>query len=743
MISIVVPTLNEEANIRLLAARIHVGLEKAGIDYEIIFIDDHSTDNTQEVIKDIQEQYPIQLHLKRGKRGKAQSLLEGFNQARYDIIAMIDADLQYPPEAIAKMAHTLLHNQADIIVANRAQHQTNSIRKTFSKTFRHVFGKWLHNLDCDVQSGLKVFRKEIIERIELAPSQWTFDLEFLLQARQAGYSIASQDITFAKRNAGEAKVNVLSSSVEIGFHALKAKITSPKPIMFSQKQQSDWGIGFHYNGQKYVTHTQLTQAETALHRLSPAQGFVIGLLAAVLTSSLILNWLVTVQMLLGILTLFYLLDLFFNMYMVARSLDHAPEINITAKDIKAYDKAWPKYTIFCPLYKEAQVLPQFTKAMSRLDYPQDQLEVLLLLEADDKATVKAAQAMDLPDFFKIVVTPDANPKTKPKACNYGLQHATGEFAVIYDAEDKPEPKQLKKAVVAFDRLGKKTACIQAKLNYYNPNQNWLTRLFTLEYSLWFGLTLPGLQSINAPIPLGGTSNHFRTADLRRLEGWDPFNVTEDADLGMRLFKRGYLTAVMDSFTMEEANSHFWNWIRQRSRWIKGYMQTYLVHMRRPQEFLTVRERALHFITFQFIIGGKILSLLINPLLWLTTILYFVIPMFMAPILNLLLLPWVFYLGTISLVIGNFFYVYLYMIGMAKREHWGLIKYTFLIPFYWLMMSIAALYALRDLFVRPHHWQKTQHGLHLQSKKEPKASLTAYLSRVLPPLPRFNLLFSRN
>jgi len=183
--------------------------------------------------------------------------------------------------------------------------------------------------------------------------------------------------------------------------------------------------------------------------------------------------------------------------------------------------------------------------------------------------VFAARIGELPDYVRVLVVPHSLPKTKPKACNYGLNYARGDFLVIYDAEDIPEPHQLKKAYLGFENALDSVKCLQAKLNYYNPDHNLLTRLFTAEYSLWFEVILPGLQSVNGYIPLGGTSNHFRTRDLITLEGWDPFNVTEDCDLGARIFKRGWRTAIIDSVTLEEANSNAWNWLRQRSRWIKG------------------------------------------------------------------------------------------------------------------------------------------------------------------------------
>ena len=300
--------------------------------------------------------------------------------------------------------------------------------------------------------------------------------------------------------------------------------------------------------------------------------------------------------------------------------------------------------------------------------------------------------------------------------NYGLAYAKGEYLVVYDAEDVPERDQLKKAVLAFKKSSPQTVCVQAKLNFYNPKQNLLTRVFTAEYSLWFDLILPGLQSINAPIPLGGTSNHFRTEDIKALFGWDAFNVTEDCDLGMRIVKRGLRTAIVDSTTYEEANSGLKNWYRQRSRWIKGYIQTYLVHMRAPRTFAKMSSPA-HLLGLQLIVGGKVLSMFINPLMWGITIAYFAFRAQVGETIESFFPDPILYIGLVSFVFGNFLYLYYYMIGCAKRGLYDIIKYAFLVPFYWLGMSIAAWQALYEIMVKPHYWAKTVHGLHLKLEQK--------------------------
>jgi hypothetical protein len=276
------------------------------------------------------------------------------------------------------------------------------------------------------------------------------------------------------------------------------------------------------------------------------------------------------------------------------------------------------------MYKEPEVLPILLHALRSLDYPAAKLDIKLVLEEGDRETVEAAIAMDLEGIFEIVLVPPSQPKTKPKACNYALQFARGEHLVIYDAEDKPEPDQLRKVVAAFRRGGEKLACVQCRLNYYNARENWLTRMFTLDYSLWFDLMLPGLQRLGAPIPLGGTSNHFRTDVLRALHAWDPFNVTEDADLGIRLTQKGWRVAVIDSTTYEEANCLAGNWVRQRSRWIKGYMQTFLVHTRRPAALWRAMG-PVGLLGFVFFIGGTAVSGLLSPVLWAILLAFLLLP----------------------------------------------------------------------------------------------------------------------
>ncbi|HUS81350.1 MAG TPA: glycosyltransferase [Armatimonadota bacterium] len=408
----------------------------------------------------------------------------------------------------------------------------------------------------------------------------------------------------------------------------------------------------------------------------------------------------------GLLIVFYVVNSAYKFYLVYLSLERPVEIGVSPEEMAAADdSALPTYTLLIPLYREARVLEGLVAGLQRMDYPTDKLDVQLLLEEDDQETIAAAMAMDLPAHIRPVVVPDSQPKTKPKACNWGLYTCHSDLLVIYDAEDRPEPDQLKKAALAFAKVPDNVVCLQAKLNYYNQRQNLLTRWFTAEYSVWFDLFLPGLTASGAPIPLGGTSNHFRVEPLKAIGGWDPFNVTEDCDLGVRLHKDGWRTAMLASTTWEEANGRLLSWIRQRSRWAKGYLQTYLVHMRHPLKLLRELGPAAFF-SLQMTIGGSLVCFLFNPIYWLMTALWLLTH---SPIISALFPPAIYLLGSFCLIGANFVFVYMSVAGCMQRGYYDLVKYALLTPAYWLMMSIGAYKAFAQIIVRPHYWEKTMHG----------------------------------
>jgi len=358
--------------------------------------------------------------------------------------------------------------------------------------------------------------------------------------------------------------------------------------------------------------------------------------------------------------------------------------------------ALPPYTVIVPLYREAGMVESLVCALSRLDYPTDRLQVLFALEADDEATLRAAAEADLPDHMRVVVVPPGSPRTKPRACNVALAHATGSLVTLYDAEDEPAPGQLREAAARFAAGPDALACLQAPLRIKDA-RGFLARQFALEYAAQFEVVLPAMARLGVPFPLGGTSNHFRASALRDVGGWDPYNVTEDADMGFRLAERGYALSVLSAPTFEPAPDRFLDWLPQRARWVKGYMQTFGVHTRGP----LAGGPALHTALIVTLGVGIASAFLHGPLaVWIAakTLLWAAgggEPTKAAYDLLLLTAGW--------LTAG---------VMMAEGARRADVRLTFmdlvLALAYWPVQSLAALHALIQLFTAPHHWDKTEH-----------------------------------
>jgi len=365
----------------------------------------------------------------------------------------------------------------------------------------------------------------------------------------------------------------------------------------------------------------------------------------------------------------------------------------------------PIYTVICPLYGEAGIVNNLIAAIRALDYPPEKLDVKFVIEPDDSDTRYALAGKELGPPFSIVTAPPSGPRTKPKALNAALPFARGSFTVVYDAEDVPEPDQLRRALDVFSTADDTLACVQASLTIDNTADGWLARMFTANYAGQFDAFLPALAALHLPFALGGSSNHFRTAALRRAGGWDPYNVTEDADLGIRLHRLGYRCAALPSATYEEAPARFGPWLRQRTRWYKGWMQTWLVHMRRP--FRLARDLTpFGMVAFQLSLACNVLAALVHPLcmaglcysLFAAAPLQVFQTMDAAPVFAATLLSG--YVSTIALDV----------IGLRRRRLLAYAWVLLLMPLHWFLLSLAAWRALFQLLYDPQRWEKTEHGL---------------------------------
>lgn len=357
----------------------------------------------------------------------------------------------------------------------------------------------------------------------------------------------------------------------------------------------------------------------------------------------------------------------------------------------------PVMSILVPLYGEAEIAPRLVRRLERIDYPRDRLELLLIVEADDRATRAALERADLPDWMRIVVSPHGQLRTKPRALNVALAQCRGSIVGVYDAEDAPAPDQLLKVAARFAQAGPDVACLQGILDFYNARTNLMSRAFALEYAVWFRLVLPGFERLGLVLPLGGTTLFFRRTVLEDLGGWDAHNVTEDADLGLRLTRHGWRTEMLESVTLEEANCSPIPWVKQRSRWIKGYVMTWAAHMRNPVALWRVLG-TVRFLALQAQFALSVLQALLAPFLWAIWVLPAgVIPTVAAwGVTVLMVVAYVLDLSMAAIAHRR--------AGLCFRRIWILA-----LPVYHVLATLAAVKALADIVIRPFHWEKTHHG----------------------------------
>jgi glycosyltransferase XagB len=446
-------------------------------------------------------------------------------------------------------------------------------------------------------------------------------------------------------------------------------------------------------------------AFSARQRLTPAQ---IIFLAACLAGTIVALTMLSPVVLWSFASM--IVGLFFLSVIMLRLFCVLPRFaKKTVEMQRVSDDDLPRYSVLVPVFHEENILGKLIWALKNLDYPHEKLDIKIVTEEHDTALRRALEQHDLPKHFEIIVVPPGKPQTKPRALNYALQFCQGDLLTIFDAEDIPHSQQLRDAAHCFMTTDDSNlACVQAQLVFFNSRENWLTRQFTAEYATLFGVVLPALAAHGLPLPLGGTSNHFRTDILRRIGGWDAFNVTEDADLGFRLARFGFTTGVVDSITREEANTQYANWLKQRARWLKGFLQTWLVHMRNPIK--TKRALGLGgFWVLQACTIGVFASALLHPLLLILTICQLYVyppfspgePSFVTAVNGLNL--FIFILGYgVSMYAAN---KALRLRG--RRNWWGTIA---TMPVYWFLMSAAGWLALYQFILAPFEWNKTEHGL---------------------------------
>jgi cellulose synthase/poly-beta-1,6-N-acetylglucosamine synthase-like glycosyltransferase len=383
------------------------------------------------------------------------------------------------------------------------------------------------------------------------------------------------------------------------------------------------------------------------------------------------------------------------------------ESSVKSEDLQSLDDdELPVISALIPLHKEKEILPQLLNHMSKMDYPKEKFDVIFILESTDEETIRAFVEARPPRHFKALLSPNVLPKTKPKALNVAFQKSKGDVVVIYDAETLPDVDQLKKAAWTL-KTHPEVMYLHTRLDHYNTDYNWITKNFNAEYSYYYDHFFPGVISLGVPVPISGHSIYFRRHIIESVHGWDSYNVAEDCDIGIRLYRHGFGSGrIMNSFSLEQATTTIPTWIMQRVRWMKGFIQTSVVHLRYPLLLKKELGGWFKFSWFLYLVPFSVIMNILNMVLW---VLFFCWnighPIYVK---NLYGDSFILYASVFSFLMGNYIFLFFNFIGLYGRKRYAVMKWAFLSPVYWLLLGYASLYATYRFLFKPFQWEKTTH-----------------------------------
>ena len=537
-----------------------------------------------------------------------------------------------------------------------------------------------------------VFLEDVPPAVELLPGKAAIDR--LADEASIRGRLIDRDVLFVSPNFE--KLVELGRKVQIDPNLTRSIcVVPPRRLRAAVARQNAAGLT-----ERALNRLAQRWPNASAHReltLPVRAGFAVLLLCLVFAAAFLPD--ATLTFIAPLLALFYLAPAALRLFAATAGVFKAAREDLP----RLPDPQLPVYTILIPLRDEADLVPQLLNAMLAIDYPREKLDIKFVVEQTSRSTLNALRKELDRGPFDLIEVPDSVPLTKPKALNFALPLSTGELVVVFDAEDVPEPDQLRLAAAKFHERPE-LDCLQAELVIDNARENVLTYLYTGEYAAQFGLILPALASLGLPMPLGGTSNHFRMQALLETGGWDSFNVTEDADLGVRLARLRYRCGTLASATYEEAPVGFSPWLRQRTRWMKGWMQTLIVHNQHPLSLLKDMG-IVKFLAFEIYVGGLVLTAPVHAI-FLGLLAFRLTTQGFAGIWHADF--WSIFFLTV-LALGYSSTILVALMGLARFGRLRLGWAQLLLPFYWILTSLASLRAAWQLLTNPFVWEKTAHA----------------------------------
>lgn len=718
IVSIILPVHNQRAVLGDCFERIKKAMDVAGYAYEIIVVDDASTDGTAAFVEGTATEYPVQLIRNEKSRGRSAMVKQGLDLSAGELIVLFDVDMLYSPQLLAEMIREL--GQADIVIANRKHYQTALWYAVLSRLYRWFFGSVMLFVSTDLRSGLKVFKRSLLEPLRFAKdydARVSFDIFLLYHARRAGWVVKSLDVSFDRRthDLGPA---FFASRAGVGWAIVRLRIshlsTMLFPFLYPPAPAEYFSAGFtNVNDYLFLTPTQSAKGHVTKETVSFVLVLIFVFTTVLFASSYALR-LPVIVVGAATISLTYIGLMSFKLWMMIVAMRNR-QVPSTQEELDAMSvDDCPVISMLIPLYKEGEIIPQIFRYLLEFDYPEEKLDIIFIFESTDTETADAFLAMNPPPRFKALLSPDVQPKTKPKAMNVAFKEAKGDIIVIYDAEVLPEKDQPKKAALMLKKHPE-AMYLHSKMDVYNETANWLTRLYTGEFSYFYDFFLPGLVKCGYPLPISGHSTYFRREVIERVGAWDAYNVAEDCDIGIRIFRKGFGSGmILESYTWEQSTTTISTWVRQRTRWIQGFIQTSIVQLRYPLLLKRELKGWKNFIVFLILVPGNVSLNIMNIFQWAMFGLWHFTH---APFLQDAYVGWTLYLATICFLAGNFLFTFFGMYALYERKHYSTVPWSLLMVVYWIMLGVATIRSSLHLFLHPHKWDKTTHTL---AKQNPHA-----------------------
>lgn len=718
LVSVIVPTNNDKVLLRRSFECIEQAFWDSGFEHEIIVVDDHSSDGTKDYIASLEGELPVRLIEKRGVKGRSISIKEGIDAAIGNTIAIVDPDIRFGKEGFVEMLSRV--REAHIVVAANIKY-SSFVYGVLSRLYGWILGRLFLSVRVNVHSGIKMFRRSLLESLRFDPEfdpRLGFDAVLLYHARRVGWIISPVPVQYKRVPFHHGYVGEVMSRVSFAYGIFVIKVVhilrAVFPFLYAPPPIEYFNAGFtNVNDYLFLSPTQSAKG----HITRETTSLLFFILLTTFVGMYVLSQVFHVPILTGMafgISVLYLFLITFKFVAMSRSLP-VEQDTLSPEDLASVtDEELPVMSVLIPLYKEKEVIPQIFKYLSDFDYPQEKLDIIFILESTDTETAQAFLDMHPPSHFKALLSPDVQPKTKPKAMNVAFSAAKGDILVIFDAEVLPERDQLKRAYLTF-KLHPEAGYLHSRMDVYNADENWITRLYTGEFCYFYHYYLPGLVASNFPLPISGHSTYFRREVIEKVGAWDAYNVAEDCDIGIRIYRKGFGSGrMLDTHTWEQSTTTIPTWVRQRTRWIQGFIQTSIVQLRYPLLLKRELKTWRNFVVFLILVPGNVILNILNIFQWMMFALWHTTH---APFLQVAYSGFTLYLATICFVVGNFFFTFYSMYALYKRKHYSTVPWAMLMFAYWIMLGIATIRATIHLFLHPYKWDKTAHFISSQKPQK--------------------------